>query len=99
MPVDAVGLLTIVAMAAITFALRIGGVWLMARLPPSPRRDAWLSAVPGSILAAIVAPEALRGSTEAAAAAIGALVMARTGSLLLALLAGVLLAAALRQAF
>lgn len=76
-------LLAILGMAAATLATRLGGPWLIARLPPSPGLARWLSHLPGAILAAIVAPAALgAGSVGVAAALVTMAVMARTGRLL-----------------
>lgn len=81
---------TILGMALVTYATRAGGLWLMGRVPPSPRLDAWLRRLPGAILAAIVAPAALAGGPVTALATLATmLVMARTGNLLLAMAVGV----------
>jgi uncharacterized membrane protein len=92
-------LLTVLAMALITYATRAGGLWLMARLTPSPRVEAALEALPGALLVALVAPTVLaRGPAEALAALAAGLVMARTGNVVLAMGAGVGLVVVLRGA-
>lgn len=97
MGIDGGAVAVILGMALVTYATRAGGPWLMARVPPSPRVEAWLRALPGAILAAIVAPAALgSGPAEAVAALATALVMARTGSLPLAMAVGVGLVIPLR---
>lgn len=89
--------LAIVAMALVTYATRAGGLWLMGRLPPSPRLERWLARLPGAILAAIVAPAALAGGITTALAALASmLVMARTGNVLVAMVVGVGLVVGLR---
>ncbi len=88
---------TILGMALITYATRVGGFWLMGRASLTPRIEAWLRALPGAILAALVAPAALAaGPAEAIAAAIAALIAARTGNVLAALLGGVAAVVGLR---
>ena len=54
MGVEAVA--TILGMALVTYATRAGGFWLMGRVTPSPRLEAWLRHLPGALLAALVAP-------------------------------------------
>ncbi len=89
---------TILGMALITYATRAGGVWLMGRIQPTPRLERWLESLPGAILAALVAPAALAaGPAEALATALIALIAARTGNLLAALLGGVAAVYVLRQ--
>ncbi len=52
-----------------TYLTRIGGIWLMGRVTPSPRVEAWLRNIPGAVLVAIVAPDALtHGPADALAA-------------------------------
>lgn len=95
MDVDA--LVTIVGMAIVTYVTRAGGLWLMARVTPSPRLTAALEALPGALLMALIAPLALtRGPVEAVAAALVALTMLRTGNLIAAIVVGVGATALLR---
>ncbi len=90
-------MLAVLAMAAVTYATRADGLWLMGRLTPSRRLEAGLRHLPGTLLVSIVAPLALGagvpGALAGAAVALGA---RRTGQLLPALLAGVALVALLR---
>lgn len=87
---DSRSLLAILVMAAATYATRFGGPWLLARLPPSARRDRLLRPLPGVILAAIVAPQALhQGIPGAAGAAVTLVVMVRSGRFPPAIVAGV----------
>lgn len=98
MAIDGRVALAILGMAVVTYATRVGGLWLMARLPPSPRVEAWLRHVPGAVLAAIVAPAALAaGAAGVAATLVAMLVMRRTGSLPAAMVAGVGLVLLLRS--
>jgi uncharacterized membrane protein len=88
MRIEALGV--ILGMALVTYATRAGGLWIMGRVQPSPRVEAWLRHVPGAILTAIVAPIAWSGgAAERLALAAAALVAARTGNMLLAIVAGV----------
>jgi len=90
-------LLTILGMALVTYATRAGGLWVMGRVPPSPRVERWLRQIPGAVLVSIVAPAvAFGGLVSLAAAAVAALVAALTRNILLAMIAGVALVWALR---
>ncbi len=61
----------IVACAAVTYATRIGGHLILARLPRVPYRlEAALNAVPVAVLGALIAPAVLLGSVEQTAAAL-----------------------------
>jgi uncharacterized membrane protein len=82
--------LVVVAMALVTYATRAGGLWLMARVRPSPRLEAGLRHMPGAVLAALIAPLAWSGgAAERLALLVTALVAARSGNMLLALISGV----------
>jgi uncharacterized membrane protein len=97
MEIDGRALLAIVGMALVTYATRAGGLWLMERVPPSPRLETWLRHVPGAVLAAIVAPAVFTGGWyEALAAGAAMLTAARTGSVLGAMAVGVGLVVVLR---
>lgn len=83
-------LLTILGMTAVTYATRLGGLWLMSRVTPSRFTAACLEHLPGAMLIAIVAPLVLDGHTaDLTAVAVTVLVMAKTGNLLMTLGAGV----------
>lgn len=95
---DTLSLVAILGMGLVTYATRAGGLWLMARVPDSPRLQAWLRHIPGAILVSLIAPAALASGPAEALAALGtALVAARTRNLLLSLLVGVALVWALRR--
>lgn len=90
MRVDPLALLTILGMALVTYATRAGGIILMSRVTLSPRMAAWLKHIPGAVLVSIVAPGIVAGGVPEVLAAIAALLVARrTGSLPLAMVAGV----------
>ena len=98
MQIDPLTLATILAMALVTYATRAGGLWLMGRVTPSPRVEAWLRNIPGAVLVSIVTPLALtNGPADALAAAATGVVAARTHNLLLAIVVGVASAWILRQ--
>jgi uncharacterized membrane protein len=95
---ETAALLAILGMGLVTYATRAGGLWLMGRLPTSPRLEAWLRQIPGAILISIVAPAALTtGPAEALASLATVLVAARTRNLLLAMVVGVAVVWALRR--
>ena len=90
MNVDPVALLTILGMALVTYATRAGGLLLMSRVTLSPRLAAWLRQIPGAVLISIVAPTIFAGGPPELLAALATLFVARrTGSLPLAMVAGV----------
>lgn len=98
MQISPTALLTILGMALVTYATRVGGLWLMGRVTPSPRVDAWLRNIPGAVLVAIVTPAALsNGPADALAAVATALIAVRTRNLLLAITLGVIAAWAFRR--
>ncbi len=77
---DLGGFLAILAMVAATYLTRVGGFWLMGRIPLTPRVRRMLDALPGSIVAAIVLPIVVRTGLPAAvgiAAVIGLMVVRR----------------------
>jgi uncharacterized membrane protein len=83
-------LLTIFAMASVTYLTRIGGVWLMNRISLPPRAKAWLTYLPGAVIVSLIAPTVLStGFAETGAALATVLVAARTRNLLLAMIVGV----------
>jgi len=91
-------LITILAMAVVTYTTRAGGLWLMGFVQPSPRVEAWLDTLPGAVLVALIAPEVISGGLAAALAALATLLVAlRTKNLLLAMVVGVAVVWALRH--
>ena len=91
-------LLAILGMALVTYATRAGGVLLMGLVPVTPRVEAFLRHLSSSVLVALVVPAALKGGTAALlAVAVTLLVMAATRQMAVAMVAGVVAAALLRQ--
>ncbi|RYE45769.1 MAG: AzlD domain-containing protein [Hyphomicrobiales bacterium] len=84
-------LIAILGMAAVTFAIRAGGLLLANRLPTTGFVASWMKHVPGAVLAALVAPAILAGgAAEAVAAAVTALIYIVSRNLFAAMLGGVL---------
>ena len=76
--VDPTTALAIGAMAAVTYATRIAGVFLVGRLQLEGRAKAAFEAIPAAVLVAVVAPVMLAtGWAETIAAAITVLAAAR----------------------
>jgi uncharacterized membrane protein len=67
--------IAIAAMAMVTYVIRAGGFWLMAYVPLMQRVRSVLNALPGSVIAAIIVPLAVRGGTAATSAVVTALVV------------------------
>jgi uncharacterized membrane protein len=90
-------MLVIVAMAAVTLSLRLGGYFLMSYVTVTPRVRRMLDALPGSVIAAAVLPVALQGGPVAiAAVALAMLAMYLSRSDIVAIVVGVGTAALLR---
>ena len=90
MPIETSSLLVILGMAVVTYATRAGGLWLANRLTMSKRVENGMRHMPGAVLSALIAPSLLTGrATEPVAALVTVLVVLRTGSLLVAMLAGI----------
>ena len=89
----------IAAMAVATYAMRAGGFWLMAHVPPSACLRRMLEALPGSVVVATVLPIIVREGFAAAIAiaAAGAVMLVRRNDLL-AVLTGMAVAALARAA-
>jgi uncharacterized membrane protein len=95
----ATSFLTIGGMAVVTYLSRAAGLLLMSRITVTGRTERFMKAIPGAILASIVAPSALAaGPAEAAATAVTGLVAWRYGNLPLAMAAGVAVVLGLRLA-
>jgi uncharacterized membrane protein len=83
-------LLTILAMACVTFGIRAGGLLLAERLPTTGFIALWLKHIPGAVMAALVAPAIVNGGPdEWAAAACAALAYALTRNILATIVVGV----------
>jgi uncharacterized membrane protein len=90
--------LAIAAMAAATYATRIGGVLIGDRLPRSGRIKQALDALPAAVLTAVITPAATAGRAEMIAA-VATILAATRVPMLAALLVGMGTAALLRGAF
>jgi len=83
--------------AAVTYCLRFGGLMLADWLPRSGRFKRFMDALPGSILVSLVAPGILSaGLWGCVAAGCTVLVAAKTRSVFLAMLIGMLIVALTR---
>lgn len=90
MTIHPTALLAIAMMALVTYLTRAGGYWLLGRFTLSPRLEAGLGYLPGSIFIALVVPAAIEeGPPGAISIAVTALVIHRTNNLLLTMIAGV----------
>ena len=90
--------LALCCMALASYLCRVGGVWLMDHLPPSPPLKRALQALPGSIIMATVLPLGMKGGVSALCG-LGAamLVMILTRKDLVALAGGMAVVIGLRQ--
>ena len=94
-PVEAV--LAILAIGLVTYATRIGGILIMARIPVSPRIEAFLRYLSGSVLVAVVVPPVIAtGPAAWLAVAVSLTAMLKTRHALLSLVLGMATAAAYR---
>jgi uncharacterized membrane protein len=90
--------LVILGMALVTYLTRAGGLWLMGRVGRSRRVEAWMRHVPGAVLVALVAPAVFsEGVPPAVATLATAGVMVYTRNMLLAMVVGIGVVAALRM--
>jgi uncharacterized membrane protein len=115
MTVDPMVFLTILGMALVTYATRVGGFLALSKATPTGRLAAWLHYMPGAVLISIIAPSvvpmgllnegagasgALTGGVpEALAAIVAAAVAARTRNLLLTMACGVVAVLVFRRMF
>jgi uncharacterized membrane protein len=89
--------LIIAAMAVVTYLTRIGGFLVMGYVPLTRRVRAFLQALPGAVVVAIVLPIAVKGGIPAVLAIVVALVvMAWRKNDLVAVVCGVGAAALVR---
>jgi len=91
--------IAIAAMAAATYPMRVGGYWLMAHVPLTPRVRRILEALPGAVIVATVLPILAREGAPAAIGIAAALIstLIRRNDFV-ALIAGVAAAAVARYA-
>jgi uncharacterized membrane protein len=91
--------IAILAMAAVTYAMRAGGFWLMSYVPLTPRVRRMLEATPGAVIVATVVPVIVReGLPALVAVLVGGGVMLLWRRDYLAVMAGLAAAAGLRAA-
>jgi uncharacterized membrane protein len=97
-PVDTIAaVVAVLVMAAVTLAMRVGGVWMMSHVKITPRIEILLKYMSVSVLIAIVAPATWHGEPHIwIGVTAAALVMIATRSAVVAMLAGTALAAAAR---
>ena len=89
--------LAILAMGLVTYGTRIGGILLMARVTFSPRVEAFLRYLSGSVLVAVVVPPVIQTGPTAWLAVTAALVtMLTSRHTLLSLIVGMATAAGYR---
>jgi uncharacterized membrane protein len=90
-------ILAILAMGLVTYATRIGGILIMARIALSPRIEAALRYLSGSVLVAVVVPPVIQTGPAAWLGVAASLVaMLKTRHALLSLVLGMATAAAYR---
>ena len=100
MTLNGEALVAILLMGIVTYALRAGGFWVMGRVEISPRMEAALAYLPGSVITALVFPSTIEaGFPGIGAVAVIALVMWKRPGLLLALLLGLGTVVILRNLF
>lgn len=96
---DGATLAAFAAMGLVTYAMRGGGYWMMGRLALTPRLRRGLEALPGALIVATILPVALQKGIPASACLVAAAAtMAVVKKDLVAVLIGLVAAAALRQA-
>ena len=92
------GLLVIIVASAITYSFRVGSLLLAQRLARSGPFRAFLDALPGTILVALVVPGGLNSGWQGLIGVAACLsVYAKTRSLLLTMFGGVLTVFLIRQ--
>ena len=91
-------LLVIIGMAVVTFAIRAGGFLIAERLPRTGFIALWMRNIPGAVLAALTAPEVLKGGPAAwVATAAATLVYLATRNVFVTIVGGVLAIFLLRR--
>lgn len=89
----------VAGMAAAAWLTRIGGYYMMGRVPLTPRVRRMLAALPGALVTSLIAPAVIQGGLTAIAALLAAVgVMLLVRSEFLAMATGVGLVAGLRAA-
>lgn len=98
MSLDPLTLLAIAAMALVTYATRVSGWLVIRRIALTGRAGAGLEAIPGAVLAAVIAPMVLAAGPAEAIAALATAVASLRLPRLIAVAIGVGGVVALRAA-
>ena len=89
---------TIMSAAAVTYALRLGGLLLAEKMPRHPAFNGFMEALPGTILVALVVPGIVAAGWSGWAAALLTAVSAyKTRNVLLSMLVGMTVVALWRM--
>jgi uncharacterized membrane protein len=89
----------ILAMAAVTYATKAGGLWALGHVDLSERVEAGIDVLPGAVVVAFVALALVDGGLPEWIAAVATVAVARkTGNLLASLAVGVAVVVAARSA-
>ena len=97
MTVETANLAAIVAMAVVTYATRIGGLWLLRFVKVTPLVQTSLDALPVAVLTAVIAPSLIKGGAPDMIAAALTLLAASRLPLLAVVVIGVGSAVILRH--
>lgn len=90
MQIDSTTLITILGMALVTYATRVGGLVLMRHVSLSAPIERWLRYVPGAVLVSLVAPTITQGGLATVLATVATIVVfARSNSVVLAMVTGI----------
>ena len=96
--IEAQVLIAVGLAAAVTYALRLGGLLLAARFPKGGRFRQGMDALPGALLFSLVVPSIIsEGIWGVLAAALTAIVVLRTRNTLAAMLCGMLVIFVVRR--
>ncbi len=91
-------LICIAMAAAVTYALRAGGLLLSEKIPDTGRLKSFMDALPGTILLSLVAPGILSAGFWGILASVAVVICVRkTGNLFLSMMIGVLIVAVQRN--
>ena len=89
--------LAIAGAALVTYAFRFGGLMLSEKLPSTGKFKAFMEALPGTILVALVAPGIVAAGFWGCLAALAtSLLVWRTGNVFIAMLSGMIIVAGAR---
>lgn len=97
--IDLSTLLTILAMAVVTYATRVAGYLLLRNRVLSPRMTKVLEAIPGCVLIAVIAPAFATTNNANLLAVVATLILASRFSLLPTVVGSIVITALLRHFF